>query len=250
VERVLDGEGSAWEPAPSEADDREAAFEVSGPSDQRVLYFPATDDDRTVSVGVEGPQPLLELDDVGFQPLALNEAARSAYGEGGLGDEVPELPEPTEPDADGRYTFDLEGGYPALLLVGADVQGPTPLTVTSSQPFAVVADDHEPEPLVPGAEPAEGTLGYFDPTEVFTVDLEAGDEIDVVASSASGDVAFTVVAPGDTLDTSEEFDDGAGGLFDLDAQATFSAEVGGPHQVWVYQVEGVATGYRLSVDAA
>ena len=248
VEEILDGDGSEWLPAPQDATETAATFEVIGRSDPRVLYFPAAEDERMVTVDVDGPDPLVELDDVGQFPLALNQAAFDALDEND--DPDLELPEPTEPDADGRYTFPIEAGFPALLYVGAGVEVATPLSVTTSEPFAVVAGDPEVTPIKVDGDPVEGTLGYLDPTRVFSVDLDADDEFAITASSAVGDVAYSVVAPGEALDAAEEVDDGGGGLFDLDASGTYTAETAGTHQLRVYQVEGVATGYRLTVEPA
>lgn len=253
VDRIIAGKGSDWRPAPRDAKERSASFRMAGSSDYRILYFPATDDARRVTVGLDAPRPLVELDDVGLYPLAWNEAAyeRNLSDGGATGDGSEEdLPEPTEPDPDGRWTFELEAGYPAMLYVGTDVDEETPLKVTTTQPFAVVAGDPEPTPLEAGGDPVEGTLGYLDSVSVSEIDLEEGDRVDILASSAIGDVAFTMVAPGDTLDDSEEVDDGGGGLFGLDAQDTYTATETGTYELWVYQVEGVATDYRLQVDPA
>lgn len=248
IARILAGDGSAWEPAPTEADQTEVELTVAGAYDARTLYLPAAEDDRSLVVSVTGADPAVELDDVGGFPLALNELAHELNGGAEAGDG--DLPDPIEPAADGSYTFELEGGFPALLLVGADVSGPTAVTVTTSEPFVVVAGDPEPTPIEVGGDPVAGTLGYLDEQEDFTLDLAAGESVDILVSSAIGNVAFAVTGPGISYDDAEEVDDGGGGLFDLDAEGTFTAAEAGTYELAVYQVEGAATAFRLTVEGA
>ncbi|QXC63038.1 serine protease [Aquihabitans sp. G128] len=251
VRAILDGKGSkGWEPAPHAGDRKDASFHVEGTSDYRLLYFPATDDDVTVAIGVDGPAPVVELDDAGLYPLALNQAALDLGSITGGGPEGEDLPDATAPGADGKLTFTLEAGYPSVLFVGTAKDEPATLEVTSSVAFAVVNGDPEPRAIEPSSKVISGDLGYFDVADEYELDLAAGDVVHIRASSATGDVAYTVVAPGETYDTSEEVDGGGGGLFDADAEGDFEADVDGTYRLDVYQVEGVSTGYHLEVSSA
>lgn len=240
VDRILAGDGSDWEPAPTEATETKATVTVGGSLDVRSLYLPASGEARTLEVSVTGAEEALALYDVGGFLLDQNELAAELTGDDGA--------EPVEPEADGSYRFELDADFPALLLVGADVSEPTPLAVTTSEPFVVVAGDPEPVALEPGDDAVEGTLGYLDDQEDFAFELEAGDSVDVLVRSAIGDVAFSITGPGIGFDEAEEFDDGGGGLFDLDAEGSFTAEEDGTYVLAVYQVEGAATGFRLTVE--
>ena len=249
VNAILAGDGSAWEPAPRAATDRSASFTVSGLDDLRLMYLPATEQDRQVTIGVDGPAPAVELDDVGQYPLGLNQAAYDTY-EGAVDGYGDDLPTPTKPDADGRWTFSIDAGYPAVLVVSSDVETATSIRVTSTEPFAVVTGDPEPLPLEVDSGPTKGSLGYLDIDVVFSLDLAKGDTIDLLAQSAIGDVAFSMMAPGEVFDSSQEVDDGGGGLFDQDAADTYTAPATGTYLLRVYQVEGLATDFRLTVKSA
>lgn len=247
VKEILAGDGSRWEPAPRTATDRSASFTVRGPVDSRLMYLPAADEDRRVTVGVDGAAPLVELDDVGQYPLGLNQAAYDKYEDGvdGYGDD---LPPATKPDADGRWTFLIDAGYPAVLIVSSETA--TPLTVTSTEPFVVITGDPEPKPLKVDSGPLVDSLGYLDTGVAFSVDLVKGEKIHILAQSAIGDVAFAVVAPGEVFDGSRVVDDGGGGMFDQDAQGSYLALVTGTYELWVFQVEGSGTEFRLNVRSA
>ncbi len=249
VKAIMAGDGSKWEPAPHTATDRAASFTMTGPADVRLLYLPATEQDRKVTIGVAGPSPAVELDDVGQYPLGLNQAAYDGY-EGGVDSFGDDLPPATKPDADGRWTFSIDAGYPAILVVSSDAQRSTPLQVTSTEPFAVVSGDPELLPLQVDSAPTIGSSGYLDVGVVFSLALVKGDKVDILAQSAIGDMAFAMVAPGEVYDGSQQVDDGGGGLFDQDAAGSYTAPMTGTYALRVGQVEGSATEFRLTVKSA
>ena len=249
VKAILADDGSTWEPAPHTATDRSESFTMAGPADVRLLYLPATAQDRKVTIGVTGTSPAVELDDVGQYPLGLNQAAYDAY-EGGVDSYGDDLPPATKPDADGRWTFPIDAGYPAVLAVSSGAQRSTPLQVTSTEPFAVVSGDPDLIPLKVNSAPRTGTSGYLDVGMIFSLALVKGDKVDIVAQSAIGDMAFAVVAPGEVYDGSQQVDDGGGGLFDQDAAGSYTAAETGTYALRVGQVEGTATEFRLTVKSA
>lgn len=247
VDAIRAGKGSDWEPAPHRGREQEATFHLEGADDYRLAYFPAADEDRTVTVHVDGPDPVVELDDAGLYPLALNQAAADLGSITGSADDEGGIPDPTEPDADGGWTFTIDAGYPAVLFVGTRADRATAATLRSSIPFAVVAGDPRVRRLEADGHRVTGTLGYFDAQQVFSLDLAKGQQVDVRASSASGDVAYRLVPPGSTFRQADEVDGGGGGLFGADAEGTETAEAAGTYRLYVYQVEGVATGFHLTV---
>jgi hypothetical protein len=242
VAGIVAGEGSAWSPMPDRATEREVTFQVAGASDVRTVYLPAGEG-RSVTIGIDGPDPLVALEDLGGYPLDVSEALYSSDADDGGDFDV------VAADPDGRWTFTVPSGEPTVVRVGSEADGTSALRVTSTEPFAVVGGDPEVRALAPGVED-EGQVGYFDDTDVVEVELAEGDEVEITVGSATGDLAFTVVGPGGSLGDSEEFDDGGGGLFDLDAVGSHTATAAGTHRIWVYQVDGIASTYRIRVDLA
>jgi S1-C subfamily serine protease len=245
--RIRGGHDSGWEPVPREASTHEAAFTVADRGDARMLYFPATDDDRRLKVTVAGPDALVELDDVDLTTLDLNQVAhdvdRALDPEGAA-----DLPEPVAPGPDGSYTFDLEAGYPALLAVGSVRPGGAAISVTASEPFTVVRGDPRPATIEVGDTATGAVAGYG--MEPFDLSLEAGDTVELTAASATGDLALTILGPGVDPAHAPAFDDGGGGIFDLDATGTFTAPQTGVYRIRLYPADVISTSYRLTVTAA
>jgi hypothetical protein len=63
-------------------------------------------------------------------------------------------------------------------------------------------------------------------------------------------VAFSTYRLDDPDDLGEETDGGGGGVLDLDASSTLTAEVAGTYGIDVYQVDGYTNAYRLTVAEA
>jgi len=246
VEAILDDRGSEWSPLPplGQPRDEGASLDLRA-SGQSVLFVPNVRDLPDLEVRFPADVPVeLEVTDLALETVALNEAADAFYRED-PDDDPSARPEPTPPSEPGTWTFDVAIDEPVLVFVSA-ADDRARAEVTSSLPFEVL----NPQPALQSldvGEPVEGTVSAFDDTDTYLLDLRAGQSVAITASSAFGDMAFTLVPPeggGEGI----EADDGGGGLFDLDATGTFTARAEGTHILHVSQVDGYATAYRVAVE--
>lgn len=248
IDSIRDGEGSEWNPAPWWVSDVRVRFE-SDVSRPKALYVSGWAGAESITVSVEGPAPALALFEPGFYPLAANAAALELGPDSGLwalADDDGAVEEVA--GEDGSWTFPLEPGLDVVLLVGSASSTPGELVVTTDEPFAVM-DELIPETeLIDPGEEVEGVVGSLDALRTYQLELVADEEVDLLAQSATGDLAVRVVGPGEGFWDAEELDDGGGGLFGLDAEGSFTARRSGPHLVHVYQVDGAPTTYRLTVE--
>ncbi|MDP8987166.1 MAG: hypothetical protein M3N11_02295 [Actinomycetota bacterium] len=82
----------------------------------------------------------------------------------------------------------------------------------------------------------------------YLLDLEEGEEVGIRVASPAGDMAFAVWAREQGHADALFVDDSDGGLFGLDAEDAYRAEVSGTHVVQVVSFAGVASGYVVEVS--
>ncbi len=153
-----------------------------------------------------------------------------------------------EPDANGTYTFEMPASFRGFMVLNQVGFGPPlQISVTSNRELTV-ADDEQSVIGVGGQ--ARGIIEPLETQDRFALDLRAGQSVNVRLESATGDMAFYVLAPGETYGPDSFFvDDSNIGIGGLDAEGVFTAEVDGPHQIILWDIAG-QSGYLLTVDPA
>ena len=243
---------------PDDGTTRSAHFSLGYQEDWRVLEVFPSGSDRTVRIQTgPGQQPTLEVDDGFGGATALNQAAfddlsrdreadESSNGTDDPQDEQEDpLPPPTKPAADGSWTLTLASAGPSFLYVGSTREQPGPLDITSSAAFAVVRGEPVHRRLPLGIT-VSGSIDAYDPDQVFDVVLRQGQEVRVEATSTTGDLSFSFVPPGKTLDDSDDITHGAGGMLAKDPGESFTATVDGTYRVVLWEADGYATNYQIS----
>jgi hypothetical protein len=85
---------------------------------------------------------------------------------------------------------------------------------------------------------------------IHPLDLTAGDEIRITVRGGASDPYFTLLAPDDTFDPLAEpaVDDGAGGLYDTDAEQRFDIDETGQWRLVIGTWDGVIGAYEVTVE--
>ncbi|HEX7135146.1 MAG TPA: hypothetical protein VF228_21410, partial [Iamia sp.] len=167
----------------------------------------------------------------------------------GVPEDDADLPEVTDEDEPGQWTFTVPEGEPLLVAVGNPGSEATDVTVGLSDPFAVVQPTEDAQDLAVGDE-VDGVVSVLGEADTFYLELDEGESVTITAASPLGDVAFTTFLADDLDDPGEETDDGGGGIFDLDASSTLTADVSAVYGIDVYQVDGYTNAYRLMIEEA
>ena len=153
-----------------------------------------------------------------------------------------------DPDETWTYRFDVEREWSARIeLVHLDSDEPVEIGWTSNRELVALPDEDDGRAISMGAT-ERGVIEPLENQDVWTVDLVEGQPVLITVESAAGDVAFSVLGPGERwgLDTFY-VDDSDLGIGGLDASDTFTATVTGPHRIIVTDYWG-QSGYRLSVE--
>ncbi len=253
VTEVLAGSGSEWQLLP--ADDEARAGTTRVDQDQGVglsiLYAPPGGDAGTLSVDVgAADRAAIEVRSVDGFTEALNEAAAAALArdpDPDVDDE--DLPDPTPATSPGVWEFPVSEDEPLLIYVDDPDGGAQAVDVLTTVRVAAL---HPVKPLrdISVGQSDEGTVTFPGEPDGFLLDLATGEEVEIAARSAVGDVAFSVSPASDPNAVGDEVDDGGGGLFDLDAEDVFTAPGTGAYVIDVHQVDGYSTDYRLEVAPA
>jgi hypothetical protein len=250
VEAILAGDGDDWPPLPAdeEATETEVMLETAGDFAYEALYLPhgAAGGELEVTAD-EGAA--VQVIDLTLYPLAVNEAAVELGAVEPVGDPDldADLPEATPEDEPGRWTFELPEGEPLLVAVGSPDPDQAEVTVALSEPFAVISPVEDARDVAVGDE-VDGVVTALGESDTFYLDLDEGESVTITAASPLGDVAFTTYLADDPDDPGEETDDGGGGVLDLDASSTLTADEAGTYGIDVYQVDGYTNAYRLTVS--
>jgi S1-C subfamily serine protease len=249
VDAILAGDGDEWPPLP--AADAATETEATVAVGYDLLYLPegagggelVVDADEAASV---------EVLDITLYPLAVNDAAAElgAVEPSGDPDLDADLPEPTAEDAPGEWTFAVPEGEPLLVRVGSLDPDAAEVDVTVSDPFAVVTPTEDIVDATVGDDPIDGVVTSLGEADTFSLEMEEGEAVTITAASPLGDMAFTTYLLDDPDDPGEEADDGGGGVLDLDASTTLTADVAGTYAIDVYQVDGYSNAYRLTIEPA
>lgn len=154
------------------------------------------------------------------------------------------------PDLSGTYSFDLPSPMTAAItLARISVDEPFEVGVTSNEPLALWSDTDDGETIAIGGV-VDGLLEPLEYQDVYLIDLAAGDEVVVTATSTLGDPNIAIIGPGETPGpTTFNVDDADLGFLGLDAQGTFTATTAGVHRIIVGDSFGQGT-YQLTVERA
>lgn len=250
VERILDGDGDDIRTWPT-GGRKEHELRILDFVDPHVLAIPVSDEERTVTFSVGGvTDPYLLATDVFSGPVGASENylddapdiasfygvteadVRQTYGNS------PGLVHQTDPD---RFEVKVPAG--ALVFVEVVTLDFVPTgTVTANAPVAAVDLGGDSDTLELD-EPANGTLGSLESTDLFTIDLEAGTTVEFYVGSPAADMAFALKPPGTTWQDATYADDSEGGLYGFDARLTYEVKRSGRHQIEVIAYDGVSVGY-------
>ena len=261
-ERIIDGDGDETNVIPDidDAPDEPRSVDLTEAASTQLVVIPADDDDReiTLDVGTSDDVAITVGNYVG-DVFAWNDAARD------LGEEFAD---------DGGFTFDTSDGFDPFEGTD-DLEETSPGTYVFSAPadqdlivslgrvddVALLVEVNVPFDVLPvGIEGAQveigsstrGVLDGFALSAIHTIELREGDEIEISLHAGTSDPYFTLVAPGEIYDdfSDPSGDDGGGGLYDLDADETFTIDESGTWQIVVSTYEALVAGYQLDVTRA
>lgn len=288
AERIASGDGDdlLTVPAEAEVDGEEpeggatsGTAVISNVADGASLFLPPAEDARTWELSVpaaSGDVVVDVMDQETGEPLASSASARRiatqiantsaeamkmdpaqalAEVEMAFGSLDPELA--SREVSPGTFRLELEAGQ------GAEVSIATPTSTaqvevpwTSDQPLWPLSRPIDTVPTKLG-ETVDGILSGYDSGTDVTVDLEAGQEVELWARSPQGDMSVTVLAPGQVLDAVamlapdvrglEIFEDSDVGLFGYDVQERYTAETAGTYRFAVTNFDGVPVAWKFTV---
>lgn len=286
VERIVDGDGDDVIEVPQSASDDAGEPSEGGATtgtahfaddiETPTLFLPPSDEDRTWNLSVTGPDGRFTVtvqDPISGEPIAANAAGvalteeivqgavdRSGMSREELGVTLPELTSEVtaRETAPGVFAIDVDAGdFAEVMLSVAGDAAPTDVSWTSDQPLWTLTEELPVTTLELGT-PAEGIVGGYQLGVPFQVELAAGQEVELSASSPQGDVALVIAEPGRALDSYDVnlqlpddaltwFDDSDEGLYGLDVLEDFTAPVAGTYQLFMQNYDFTPLAYRVTV---
>jgi S1-C subfamily serine protease len=254
IEAVQAGTSTPYHPLPVDGMVTTTPFHVEDPEvDEGIALLPTSTSDATVRVSLRSDtaQPTLAIIDVftgepRFYSQSLIDQIAAASGA---------TPEDIAVGLDaGREVepnvFDID--VPADAHYGVSfgsLTGPADVVLDAPNGVFAVIDDDAHRPVVVGDD-IDGAIDYLEPYDSFVVDLAEGQELSVFVGSASGDMAITIQAPGQSVYEAAYFDDSGVGMLSYDVDETYTADVAGRYVLYVSANDGIATGYRLQLRAS
>ncbi len=172
--------------------------------------------------------------------------------------------------APGVFTIDVPPNVtPEVMIAVAGDVTPTSISWSSDQPLWNLVEDAPSTPLQLD-QTAEGIIGGYRNGVPFTIDLQAGQTVELSATSPQGDVALAIAKPGTplsatTLDdayaalygeggslgTGDDpvtcFDDSDEGLCGLDVVEEYTAAQSGTYSLWLANNWDTPVAYHLTV---
>ncbi|HJR26164.1 MAG TPA: serine protease [Acidimicrobiales bacterium] len=260
VTKILAGDGSPYQAWPGAEPVPSTSLHLTEDFNPEFVSVPAAPEERTIDVTVPADLPLILVTVSLEQDEAIQGAAnyRAIVAEeldvpidhlAGVSDA--ELQEATEEEAEGEtaptvapgvFRFTLPAGEHVMIGVMTNRESAMDVPVSATLPVApLVAEGPTKVEL---GHASDGTVGSLVPYDRFEIDLAAGQEIEIAASSPSGDMRVVVRAPSGEED---EFDDSKVGLYGVDVEETYTAEEDGTFTVEVGQVSEHATGYHFEI---
>lgn len=260
IERILDEGGDERRTVPGldDAGSDPVTVELPVRGASAIGLIPAKPDERTVRIAVTSDRPVAISVSTAFgEPLGANQAGIDLAqqfleelpggGTGFPGDNPPLLPEV----APGTWDVEIPSDELAFVSVSFADQGAGSVTLDLDSAFVAYGDMAPPRRIDLG-DSIETVADGFSFEQLYTIDLEAGDEVEIGVRSAAADAYYILLPPGEEYDPTQEptTDDGGGGLYDLDAVDTHTVDATGTYTIVVGTYDGIVTGYQLSVSRA
>lgn len=290
-DRILDGDGDGdrdYPFVPTDADGgaelvRSGTLEFGDAGDAQQLWVPPSAKDRTLTFQLDLSAGLVVTitSSTTYDVLAASSNAEqvaawldgmfaSAATERGIErtfdpDEFSDEMGGTSPDetegrevAPGSFEVELDADDGAYVYVEAPIiEEPISVAYTSGLGVHPLTSGRDVQDVAVG-DVVERVIGTFDTGDDFVVELAEGDEIEVLAESAQGDVGLLVYPPSAPLDPLSAFDpdafediqyvdDSDLGLYGFDARVIVEAKVAGPHRIRLYANDQLTIAARLSL---
>ena len=250
VDRILAGSMAPYRAFPEDGLSSTGSFELRDAEAFQILTLRtgATEQSVRLTLPAAARPAVLVTDFEGSEVYFQNQEAIDAMAEAtGLDEGLYDDEEADAASAPGVFEFDVPADTYAVLVVGTRVAGGTSMTFTSSVPLGRY-DDADEDRSVRLGDRLEGVVDGLESGDTFLVDLQRGEEVEIFAGSATGDVGFSIRGPGVSVKDEVVVDDSDVGLFRVDAEDTFEPETSGPHRITVFSADGRATGYVLKVN--
>lgn len=247
MSRILGGDVPRYRPFPEAGQGMRSGFvEVPDHLTAQPLTL-TTDEAVTVRLAIPAEtQPSVLVTDLGQENVlfenAASQARRTQWGEEIEGD-------PDEEAAPGVFEFELPAAsYVWVLLGTARTEGGL-VPFESSIPLSY-HDDRDDGGSIAVGQTVNGEIDPLEGGDLYLLELEAGDEVEIHAGSATGDMAYSIQAPGQAAADSTVVDDSGTGLHGLDAEERYEATASGAYQVYVFAADSEPAGYVLRVSPA
>ncbi len=250
LDKLRDG-GDPWQPYPTEGV-TSGTSTVPGVLSTSALLLPISDQAAELTFAVDGPDDLaivVLLDD--GQSFVTRNAITLAAEQYGLTEDEMLMGAPDgyvlESGPDGSYSIDVPADSGVMIVLARAVTDePVEVSFTSNLPLAILVDNDDAATISLG-DRLEGIIEPLEFQDIFSIDLTAGQSIEITAASPTGDMTFCVLAPGERFSPdSFTINDSDVGLGGLDASDTFTAEVDGRYRIIVADLTG-QSGYWISV---
>lgn len=249
IRHIRDGDTPPYVPFPRKGS-KTGSFDLADTEAVQVLTLHTGSTSKNVRLELPSETlPAVYASDLdGEEVYFENQEAIEAAGE--AGEDIADADDADAPVAPGVFEFEVPAQTFVVIVVGTRVPEGAHMTFTSNVSLGRYDDVDDNEPL----EIGERVTGIIDPLETkgdsYLIDLAAGDEIEIFAGSATGDVGYEVREPGQTGEDATSVDDSGLGLFGVDARDLFTAETSGTHRLTVYSADGAGTQYVFEVQFA
>lgn len=246
IRHIRDGDTPPYVPFPRKGS-KTGSFDLADTEAAQMLTLHTGSSSKNVRLELppETLPAVYAADLAGEEVFFENQEAIEAAGE-----DFADADDADAPVAPGVFEFEVPAQTFAVIAVGTRVTEGAHMTYTSNVSLGRYDDVDDNEPL----EIGERVTGVIDPLEengdTYLIDLAAGDQIEIFAGSATGDVGYEVSEPGQTGDDATSVDDSGLGLFGADARDLFTAETSGTHRLRVYSADGTGTQYVFEVQSA
>lgn len=257
-DRIDDGAAPGYGGIPADDLVSEGSLQVDDELDQVVLVL-RTEGTDPLHLRVDGPADLavdafsLDGEDVFGNDVWVDGYAEYEDDPENDGEELLDLPEPELVElVDGAYAFPFEEGTFVQVVITPPGGTGGEITWSTDQPVTDLTDT-DPVPAAPPMaldETVEGVISAGELYDVYAIDLDAGQEVDVRAVAPNaGDPWVTIVAPGGSyFDTDVLEGIPADGIFEVGTEDEARAEDAGTQLVVVESGDGLSMLYRLTIS--
>jgi hypothetical protein len=284
VGHIVNGEGDhvLRTPAalPAQGGTTRGIVKLADAAEFQSLFLPVSDEARTWNLDVAGADSNISVvvtDTETGEPLAVNAASATQEQQlvarlqaaGVSTDDITGDNSVTAFVSDevgaretspGHFTIDVDAGMGADITLNAtNTDAPVDVAWTSDQALWPASLPVTTQALALGAT-AKGFLNAYDTAYEYTVDLDAGEQVEVWARSPQGDIELEVVPPNVTYDAVAAYDpehagakmysDSQEGLFGLDVRDLYTAKVAGTYRFFVYDADATTTAFHFSLTGA